>query len=487
MEAFMKHKKKIALSVIVIGAGFALTSGILKGNQGKEEALAGDPKGKVVNVGEVSVQDIQAKIASTGIVRAKETEKIYSEANGKIEEVRVEVGDQVKKGDILITFDNDTKQNIERDLQQLDLQLENARIMLGQLQVHTPQSIMNAELNLTSRENAIMDIEEGMRQTKSSLAVAVEDYNKVHKQYEVVHTLHEEGLESQSKVDEAKKGLEVAKEQVASLESKLIALENNLQVAKKQLETATYDLDLLLNKVEDQTKSDNIQVKKNEIAALELKKESLVEQLNKSVVQVIAPMDGVVAQLHVEEGQMIASGAEMLRIMNPNMLIAKAEISPYYAAQLTEGLKVYVKFNGSTTIETTGTVSMVSPVAVQKQATNNGASTTAIPVEISIDDAKGLKEGLLVDLKIITEDVPNVLSVPLLATLEDSEDEAYLFVVGEKGVLEKRYVKEGAADNHHVQVSDVKEGELVVTNPTEALADGTTVSYKPLEEKTGDK
>ena len=43
-------------------------------------------------------------------------------------------------------------------------------------------------------------------------------------------------------------------------------------------------------------------------------------------------------------------------------------------------------------------------------------------------------------------------------------------------------ITKGAADNQFVQVSDVKEGDLVVTNPTEALEDGMSVSYLPLVE-----
>ncbi|MEG0579630.1 MAG: hypothetical protein RR490_06925 [Niameybacter sp.] len=87
----------------------------------------------------------------------------------------------------------------------------------------------------------------------------------------------------------------------------------------------------------------------------------------------------------------------------------------------------------------------------------------------------------------ITSDVKDVVAVPLLATMTDKEDNNYLFVVEEGGKLAKRVVKQGSADNQHVQVSDVVEGDIVVTNPTEALEDGMSVSYMPMEEAEATK
>ncbi len=193
-------------------------------------------------------------------------------------------------------------------------------------------------------------------------------------------------------------------------------------------------------------------------------------------------MDGVISEVKVQDGSYVAPGAELVKIINPDQLVVKAEISPYYAAQLETGLKVAVKYNGSTTVETEGTVSMVSPVAVQKSAQDKSATSTAIPIEVVLDSSKGLKEGLTVDLKIITSDVKDVIAVPLLATMTDKEDNNYLFVVGEDGKLSKRMVKQGAADNQYVQVSDLEVGDIVVTNPTEALEDGMSVRYLPFEE-----
>lgn len=485
-EEAMENKKKTVIITVGVVAGIMMISGVL-GKNDQRVVLSGDPKGQQVNVGQATVNDIQTKISASGTVYAEESEKVFAEINAQIETLLVEVGDTVKKGDVLVTFDKQAKENLQRDLEKLELQLESSRIMLTQLGSASTQSTMQADAAVLNAENNVFDAEEAIRQLETSYTLAQKDLETVENNYDATKTLYDQGLTAKSELDKIENTLIKTKDQLATLETKKVSLEKTLESAKMKQEQATYDRNVLLNNVSDETKSQNIEMKKNEIASLELQKQSLMEQINKSTVSITAPMNGIVSSINVQEGGFVAPGSEMLAIINPDQLIVKAEISPYYAAQLEKGLAVHVKYNGSTTIETTGTVSLVSPIAVQKAATAQSAVTTAIPVEIKLDSANGLKEGLVVDLKVITADVKDVVAVPILATMQDEEKENYIFVVGENGIVEKRYVKQGAADNHSVQVSDVQEGEIIITNPTEALDDGSSVCYLPIKEEGENK
>lgn len=477
----MKIKKKL---VVAIGATLiVLVMGMsLLGTQNKGPVLIGDPQGQLVNVEKAIEADIQTKISATGMVKADKNETVLAQLNTQVEKINVEVGDFVKKGDVLLTYEQETKENLQRDLEKLDLQIQSSKILLNQMQSASKQSVMGAETAVANAEKNILDLEDSIKSIETSLEISKKSLEKVQNNYDVTKQLHSEGLAAKTELDDAEQALMNAKDQVNSLETKIQSTKKSLETAKMQQESAQYDLDVLLNKVEDQTKLENIAVKQNEIASLTLQKQALLEQLEKAAVNVIAPMDGVISEVKVQDGSYVAPGAELVKIINPDQLVVKAEISPYYAAQLETGLKVAVKYNGSTTVETEGTVSMVSPVAVQKSAQDKSATSTAIPIEVALDSSKGLKEGLTVDLKIITSDVKDVIAVPLLATMTDKEDNNYLFVVGEDGKLSKRMVKQGAADNQYVQVSDLEVGDIVVTNPTEALEDGMSVRYLPFEE-----
>lgn len=477
----MKIKKKL---VVAIGATLiVLVMGMsLLGTQNKGPVLIGDPQGQLVNVEKAIEADIQTKISATGMVKADKNETVLAQLNTQVEKINVEVGDFVKKGDVLLTYEQETKENLQRDLEKLDLQIQSSKILLNQMQSASKQSVMGAETAVANAEKNILDLEDSIKSIETSLEISKKSLEKAQNNYDVTKQLHSEGLAAKTELDDAEQALMNAKDQVNSLEIKIQSTKKSLETAKMQQKSAQYDLDVLLNKVEDQTKLENIAVKQNEIASLTLQKQALLEQLEKAAVNVIAPMDGVISEVKVQDGSYVAPGAELVKIINPDQLVVKAEISPYYAAQLETGLKVAVKYNGSTTVETEGTVSMVSPVAVQKSAQDKSATSTAIPIEVALDSSKGLKEGLTVDLKIITSDVKDVIAVPLLATMTDKEDNNYLFVVGEDGKLSKRMVKQGAADNQYVQVSDLEVGDIVVTNPTEALEDGMSVRYLPFEE-----
>ena len=474
----MKGKKKI-IGIIVVVLVILVGISSLIGGKKKAPVHAGDPKGQFVNVGKAIQTDIQTKISATGMVKAAESETIFSQMNTQVQKVNVEIGDTVKKGDVLITYEKEAQDNLKRDLEKLELQIQSNQIALGQFQSASKQSVMQAETAVANAEKNILDLQDAVHSQESSLELAKKDLEKVQNNYNVTKELYDNELASKSELDDADKAVMTVNDQIATLETKIASSEKSLETAIMQQKTAQYDLDVLLNKVQDKTKAENIAMKQNELASLELQKQSILDQLAKATVVVTAPIGGVVSEVKVQDGSYVATGTELVKIINTDKLIVKAEISPYYAAQLETGLQVAVKYNGSTTIETEGTVSMVSPVAVQKSAQDKSAVSTAIPVEVSLNNVAGLKDGLTVDLKIITSDVKGVVAVPLLATMADKEDNNYLFVVDEAGKLSKRMVKQGAADNQYVQVSDIAVGDLVVTNPTEALEDGMGVSYMP--------
>ena len=477
----MSKVKKVVIATGIVA--IALVGGsTLMDTQSKEVQLAGSPDGKLVSVDTAEIADIQTRIASTGMVFSKESEHLLAESNTTVETIHVEVGDIVKKGDTLVTFEKEARESIEREIQSLELRLESAKLNLSQSVNASTSQVMQMEQSILAAEQNKIRAEEELNTFSSNYVIVEKSYQTANNQFEAVKELFESGLASKQELDQAEQSYLQAKDSLDSLKTQEALLQKSLEAAIKQHETATYDKDVLINAVEDTSKQERIQVQENDIQSLELQKETLFDQLEKATLVVTAPIDGVVATISAKEGLPVAVGNEMMSIIDPSELIVKAEVSPYYAAQLTEGLAVQIKYNGSTTIETSGVVEMVSPVAVQKSSQSAQSTvTTAIPVEITIDDITGLKEGLTVDLKIITEDVKGAVAVPLLATMEDKDNNSYVYVV-EEGSLEKRYVKQGAANNQLVQVSDVEEGELVVTNPTEALEEGTQVSYLPLEE-----
>ncbi|MGL6174940.1 MAG: efflux RND transporter periplasmic adaptor subunit [Cellulosilyticaceae bacterium] len=481
-------KKAIGMIIGVLAVASFLTVGaVIPKNTETGQNIVGVKGGQRVQVAKVTEKNIESKVSASGLLTTDESQKIFSESSNRIIEIIKEVGDEVKKGEVLLLLDPEVKGKMNKEIEKLDLQLANAELALAQLQDKgSKQEILQAENNLLKAKKGIEDIQEAMRSTQASLDLVEKDIKADQNLYEVTKELVEQGLSAQKELDDLKSKLDKAEENVNTLSAKVSAFEKDLESAVLQEELCKYTLDLALNNVEDKTKTQSIAMKQNEIKSLKIQRENLMKDLEKATDEVVAPMDGVVSEVLVQEGAAISPGAPLMVIINPDKLLVQADISPFYAPQIEIGLEALIKYNGSKVIEVPAKVSMVAPSGVMSTNAGNGSATAVIPIELELlEEETGLKPGLTVDVKITTEKVENTLAVPLLATMKDDEGGSYVLVVKEDATIEKRYVTEGAADNFYVQVEGVQEGEIVVTNPTEALVDGTAVTYEAFE-KQGD-
>lgn len=431
--------------------------------------------------------DIQSKVSASGTLEAKNSEIIYAEASNQILTIHKEVGDSVEKGDVVISFEPEAKEKIERELEKLELQLKTTELSLSQLQTASKGDILAAEANVATMEKMVLDTTDAIDQNKRTLEATKNDLKTAEEDYALTKELVDNGLAAEKELVTLEQNMTNLKDKIIQLETTIKSLEKDKENNTLKHENAVYSLNVLLNQVEDSSKQTSIAMKQNDIKNINLQKESLLEELKKATLEIVAPESGVITEVMVEEGQLVTAGAPLFKIIDPNALIVKCEVAPYYATQLKQGLPAVVKYSGSTSIEIDGEITKVSPTA--RTYTNGSTQSTTLGIEVAINgDLKGLKPGLVVDVKVVTEDVQDVVSVPLLATMEDKDGEVYLFVVKDDFTLEKRYVKQGASNNTLVQVSDVSVGETIVTNPTEALENGTIVNYvNPVQEEGTNK
>lgn len=107
-------KKKviaIIIAVVVIGGVFGLNRINRARNQGS-----------AVKTSEVTQGDLQVYLSSTALVKSQEVKDYYG-AQAKVTKVNVKVGDTVKKGDVLVTYD---QQDLNTQVKQAEIQYNNA-------------------------------------------------------------------------------------------------------------------------------------------------------------------------------------------------------------------------------------------------------------------------------------------------------------------------------------------------------------------------
>ncbi|MHC1747873.1 MAG: efflux RND transporter periplasmic adaptor subunit [Cellulosilyticaceae bacterium] len=486
-----KISKKIVIGgIIVVLVGVFSISALTKPKTKSTDEIVGDKQNQMVQVEKSKVKDIQTKISSSGVLESDKSEKVYAETATKVLTVNKKLGDIVKKGDILINLDVETKDKLKKDMEKLDLQIQNTNIQLEQLMGEgSKQEILQAKSATAELEKVMQDTKERLRAAKESLKTQETDLKEAKHKLELEEQLFAEEISSQNEVDNKKKEVNSLNEKITTTKQQIASIEKEIKNTELKQDSAEYSLGIALNTIEDKNKVQSISIKQNEIKSLVLQKESLQDELDKSKNTIVAPIDGVISSVTVQEGSFTAPGAELMTIIDVNNLIVKTDVSPYYASQLAKDLKAIIKYNGSKNIEAEGKVRSVAPTAVTKAgAGKNEATSTVIPVEIELAaKTQELKPGLVVDVRIITQDIKNAVTVPLLATMEDKEGESYIFVVKEDNTLEKRVIQQGAADSLAIEIKNIKEGELVVTNPTETLQDGMAVSYMKLKDSTENK
>lgn len=180
------------------------------------------------------------------------TVDLSSKVVGRVLKINVQKGDSVKKGDVLI----------ELDTPEINAKAEQADAMLALAMAQ------QAKVNNGTREEQI--------------GIAKANFDVAKKTYDRMNRLHKEGVIPTQKLDEATAKYQAAKEQYTMLvngaqnEDKLSAAANVKRARGANAEVSSY-------------------LKENKI---------------------VAPMDGIVTEITVEEGELVGAGSPVVTIVD---------------------------------------------------------------------------------------------------------------------------------------------------------------------------
>lgn len=470
----LSKKKKIIIGVIM---GVVVVGSIIFTSTKNKAAMGTNVKNApTVQVHTVSKTPISSQISSVGTVEAKELEKIYSKTNATVEEVIAEVGDQVKAGDVILRFKSDTIVSLQRDLEKLNLQLASAELALNDLTTQGgKQEVLQAQTSLSQAQKSEQDAKDAIVTQELSIEQIKRELETSTKLTNDQKELLEAGIISKKDYDDAVERHKVIEDKLKTATMQLESTKQLVKTAEYQKQNAQYALDVALNNVTDKSKKQLISSKQNEIKSIKLQIEALKDEIEKANIEVKSPIDGVVSEVMVLKGAVVTQGSPLMTVLDISSLKVKSDISTFNAPQVKVGQEATIKQDSIEAKEYIGKVIEIAPAAVQKQS--GTSSSNIVPVTIEIEDLQtDLKPGYNVDIKIKTVSKDEALTLPILAIMEDvDEDYKYVFIIKEDNVLEKRKVQELTLDNIYVEVVGVEEGERVVADPTEDLKEGMIV------------
>jgi RND family efflux transporter MFP subunit len=187
--------------------------------------------------------------------------------------------------------------------------------------------------------------------------------------------------------------------------------------------------------------------------------------------EIRSPIDGVVTDRPLFEGELATANQPLLTVMNTSKLIAKAHIAQDEAVQLKVGdrAELNLAVQGD---PIKGRVMLISP------ALDPGSTTMEVWIE-AIKPGPALKPGMNVSIEAIAKSVKDALVVPASAVYKSPESGDYVLVAGPDGKAHLAKVKVGIRSKELAEIqSGLKEGDSVITVGGYALPDGTKIKIE---------
>jgi len=508
MKFLKKHLKKIIILAVIAGV---ITGGyfwIKSVGQKTMQAL----NAATVETAIAEKRDLVSVVAATGKITSVQSKDLSSSSTGlKILSVNVEVGDEVKEGDVLFTLDStNLSETLENAKDSLSSTKKSNSITVNSAQRSYESAVTEGNVTAEKYYKQITDAEKDIEDAKNSktfyenmyddakekteaaskayatytatVSAAETNLNKAYTVLEDVSAndptrvpaAQADVADKKTKLIEAKasadpvvlaNALSTAQAnesnwlaQYNAADSTLKSLEKSLESIKTNQQDAARSIYQSVSAAQDQVNSAKISTSNN-TDSLETQISNYEEQLEACVVK--APFAGVVTSVNISEGNTY-TGSPAVTIEDCSAYEISTEIDEYDIGKIKTGQRVVIKTNGTGDEELEGTVKSIAPRATA------GTSVT-YKVVISVDTPNDmLKLDMTAKVSIILEESNNTLTVPYDAVKTEEDGRTYIEVVDGRDensnlITHKVYVTTGIETDYYIEVSsdELKEGDEV--------------------------
>ena len=216
-------------------------------------------------------------------------------------------------------------------------------------------------------------------------------------------------------------------------------------------------------------KEQALKVASGQLSAAKGTYENAQALLSYSVIR--SPIDGVVTDRPLYQGELATANQPILTVMNTSKLIAKAHVPQSEAVLLKVGDHAELNVPGAEE-PIPGRVMLVSP------ALDPGSTTIEIWVE-ALRASAALKPGMNVQIEAIAKSVKDALTVPAAAVFKSPEAGDYVMLAGKDDKAHLAKVKIGIRNKELAEIqSGIKENDLVITAGGYALPDATKIKVE---------
>ncbi|MEZ3505979.1 MAG: efflux RND transporter periplasmic adaptor subunit [Lachnospiraceae bacterium] len=477
-----KEKKKKIRRRVISGVLAVLLVAFFVGN-----SLAAKNTAPMVSAVAAETGDVERILSTGGTVKSDETRTYFAPISVEVGEVMVSTGDTVKKGDVILTFDekalSEEKQEAEYKMASNAGNYESSVHKNNEYIADLSEATTNLEVleqqiednkNLLKEINAkIEEKKAGWSYNAAALQASILEQQKIIED-EKQRLDERHAWEAEQQIDsddeEKKEKDEAAKAQIAYDEETLLHLQQQAQYSSyeeqnnkevRELQEQAKDVEELIASYEEYKVEMKSQKESSENGVLDagskakLEADTALEKLtNQEKLDAIATVEnglkadfaGVVTELEAVAGQPPTESGKLVTIESTEKVLVRLSVSKYDLEKIAVGQKADVEIAGRAY---EGTVRKIDGMATKNES---GAMVVGVDVNIENPD-ENIFLGVEAKVYVHMEKAQGAVTLPLEAVCSDMEGD-FVFVE-ENGVVAKKRVTVGISSD---SICEIKEG-----------------------------
>ncbi len=420
----LSRKKKIiiAVSAVAVLALIVIVSVFARGNDQPE-----------VTVVKVEVRpELKSSVTASGEVRPVQFINLTSEVGGRIEEIYVNPGDQVQKGQPLVRLDP-TQLQSQQEAQAAGVQMAVSDVQSARTAVQTAETnVQQAQQGLAAAEVGLSNARQGVVTAQTNVDREQVNLNTAQRELKRTTELVETGVASRSEFDAARDRLEQAQVALRTAQAQL----ESAKIAVEESKARVNQERVRVKSAQEGVQTARVSVKTNESRVMMEQARLRGESSQRSKALQISPLTGVVADIPARVGQFALanfSTTPLMTIADMSAINIEVNVDETEIDEVTENQPVKIKVDALGERELDGVVKLKTTLAISKSDTAGGGMGNRVNVQeakefkvvISLDHSRipddlwnSLKPGMTATAVITTKVKQNVIAVPLQSIVE---------------------------------------------------------------------
>ena len=389
----------------------------------------------------VEVGDIENNVMASGKVKALNTVDVGAQVSGEVKRLYVEVGDEVKQGDLIAQIDQVTQKNSLSN-EQASLEQSEAALQSAQAESLSKQaSLKSAYADLASRQSELKQAQSDFARLQDLVAIDAISQQEYDTQATSVET-------AKAAVANARAAIDTAKAAIATTEANINSQQAALRKSRTNVSTAEEDL---------------------------------------SYTTIRAPISGTVVSITTEQGTTVnanQTAPTLVTLADLSTVRINAQISEADVINVTAGMPAYFNIIGNPDQQYDATLTAIEPAPEQISSTSSTDAAIYYVGYVEVPNPDRLfRIDMTAQIYIIVNEAKNALLVPSTVIQEKrskgkekgkAATGKFVRVLKEDGTVEERTVKVGIDNRVNAQIlSGLKEGEEIIISEESGKKSGS--------------